>query len=56
MLIPAMKRVIDASSAFGVDSFVIGMPHRFVCASCNIVELDVQVIALLPSGLKFTYC
>ena len=30
VLIPAMKRVIDASSAFGVDSFVIGMPHRFV--------------------------
>ncbi|ESO00011.1 hypothetical protein HELRODRAFT_192693 [Helobdella robusta] len=28
VLIPAMKRVIDASSAFGVDSFVIGMPHR----------------------------
>ena len=30
VLIPAMKRVIDASSAFGVDSFVIGMPHRWV--------------------------
>lgn len=28
VLIPAMKRVIDASSALGVDSFVIGMPHR----------------------------
>ena len=28
VLIPAMKRVIDMSSAFGVDSFVIGMPHR----------------------------
>lgn len=28
VLIPAMKRVIDASSAYGVDSFVIGMPHR----------------------------
>lgn len=27
-LIPAMKSVIDSSSAFGVDSFVIGMPHR----------------------------
>lgn len=31
VLIPAMKRVIDASSALGVDSFVIGMPHRCVC-------------------------
>lgn len=28
VLIPAMKKVIDSSSAFGVDSFVIGMPHR----------------------------
>lgn len=28
VLIPAMKKVIDASSGFGVDSFVIGMPHR----------------------------
>lgn len=28
VLIPAMKRVIDMSSALGVDSFVIGMPHR----------------------------
>merc|ERR1719411_1469321 len=28
VLIPAMKQVIDSSSSFGVDSFVIGMPHR----------------------------
>lgn len=28
VLVPAMKTVIDHSSAFGVDSFVIGMPHR----------------------------
>ncbi|KAK0407469.1 hypothetical protein QR680_019211 [Steinernema hermaphroditum] len=28
VLIPAIKQVIDASSAGGVDSFVIGMPHR----------------------------
>jgi len=31
VLIPAMKRVIDVSSTLGVESFVIGMPHRFVC-------------------------
>ena len=30
VLIPAMKRVIDVSSTLGVESFVIGMPHRFV--------------------------
>lgn len=28
VLIPAMKTVIDCSSAFGVESFIIGMPHR----------------------------
>uniref|UniRef100_A0A2C9JG65 2-oxoglutarate dehydrogenase complex component E1 n=1 Tax=Biomphalaria glabrata TaxID=6526 RepID=A0A2C9JG65_BIOGL len=28
VLIPAMKTIIDASSALGVDSFIIGMPHR----------------------------
>ncbi|TMS38900.1 hypothetical protein L596_005524 [Steinernema carpocapsae] len=28
VLIPAIKQVIDSSSASGVDSFVIGMPHR----------------------------
>ncbi|PAV80648.1 hypothetical protein WR25_22871 isoform B [Diploscapter pachys] len=28
VLIPAIKQVIDSSSSLGVDSFVIGMPHR----------------------------
>ncbi|GFS24520.1 2-oxoglutarate dehydrogenase, mitochondrial [Elysia marginata] len=28
VLIPAMKTIIDSSSAAGVDSFIIGMPHR----------------------------
>ena len=28
VLIPAMKRVIDESSIHGVDSYIIGMPHR----------------------------
>lgn len=28
MLVPALKAVIDISSAEGVDSIVIGMPHR----------------------------
>jgi 2-oxoglutarate dehydrogenase E1 component len=28
VLIPCMKSVIDSSSDLGVDSFVIGMPHR----------------------------
>lgn len=29
VLIPAMKQVIDKSSVLGVESFVIGMPHRW---------------------------
>ncbi|KAK7112604.1 2-oxoglutarate dehydrogenase complex component E1-like isoform X1 [Littorina saxatilis] len=28
VLIPCMKTIIDSSSAIGVDSFIIGMPHR----------------------------
>lgn len=28
VLVPAIKTVIDFSSMYGVDSFVIGMPHR----------------------------
>lgn len=28
VLIPAIKQLIDSASAQGVDSFVIGMPHR----------------------------
>ena len=29
VLIPAMKQIIDYSNECGVDSFVIGMPHRY---------------------------
>lgn len=28
VLIPALKHIIDISSGHGVDSFVMGMPHR----------------------------
>ena len=28
VLIPAMKQIIDQSNEYGVDSFIIGMPHR----------------------------
>ena len=28
MLIPAMKQVIDKSTELGVESVVMGMPHR----------------------------
>ena len=31
VLIPAMKQIIDYSNEYGVDSFVIGMPHRYLC-------------------------
>ena len=28
VLIPAMKQIMDLSSGYGVESFVVGMPHR----------------------------
>ena len=28
VLIPALNQIIDSSVALGVDSFVLGMPHR----------------------------
>lgn len=28
MLIPAMKQIIDRSTEFGVESVIMGMPHR----------------------------
>ena len=30
VLIPAMKHIMDLSNGYGVESFVIGMPHRSV--------------------------
>jgi len=33
VLIPAMKQVIDSVSAAGIDSIVIGMPHRLLTYS-----------------------
>lgn len=28
MMIPGMKHIVDQSTIFGVESIVIGMPHR----------------------------
>ena len=28
VLIPAMKHIMDLSSGYGVESFIVGMPHR----------------------------
>ena len=28
MMIPGMKHIVDKSTSFGVESVVIGMPHR----------------------------
>lgn len=33
VVIPAMKHIIDSTSEEGVDSFVVGMPHRFVVST-----------------------
>lgn len=29
VLIPALKTIIDKSSAAGIDSVIMGMPHRY---------------------------
>lgn len=29
VLIPALKTIIDTSSAAGIDSVIMGMPHRY---------------------------
>ena len=34
-LIPGMKALIDRSTDMGVDSIVMGMPHRGVCRHQN---------------------
>ena len=39
VLIPAMKQVIDSSSAFGVDSIVIGMPHRYSLSNLRFLSV-----------------
>jgi 2-oxoglutarate dehydrogenase E1 component len=28
MMIPGMKHIVDKSTSFGVESVVVGMPHR----------------------------
>ena len=41
VLIPAMKGLIDEANKHGVDSFIIGMPHRFESPSRDLlVESD----------------
>ncbi|XP_065186888.1 2-oxoglutarate dehydrogenase complex component E1-like [Sycon ciliatum] len=54
VLIPALKQVIDTSSSLGVDSFVMGMPHRGrlnVLANVARKPLD-QIIAQFDSALE----
>ncbi|VDP00728.1 unnamed protein product [Schistosoma mattheei] len=42
VLIPAMKAVIDSSSALGVESFVIGIPHRLVLFFYYFVRMSLK--------------
>ena len=36
VMIPAMKEIIDHSTAKGVESYVIGMPHRYMYIHCMV--------------------
>jgi len=54
MLIPGIKSIIDTSSSHGVDSFVMGMPHRGrlnVLANVIRKELD-QIFCQFDSKLR----
>ena len=43
VMIPAMKEIIDNSTVRGVESYVIGMPHRLI---------TLYVIIFTTSGFK----
>ena len=45
VLIPAMKCIIDESNKRGVDSFIIGMPHRLVTSPS--INLPYRALASL---------
>lgn len=45
VMIPSMKTIIDSSSALGVESFVIGMPHRYVNSQITLLMPDPERIA-----------
>lgn len=45
MLIPALKTIIDSASEMGVDSFVMGMPHRGrLNVLANVIRKDLDQI------------
>lgn len=53
VLIPALKTIIDESSAAGVDSVILGMPHR--CSHVFFIfflHLLTQFVAFLPDLME----
>lgn len=46
VLIPALKTIIDKSSAAGIDSVIMGMPHRY-CVFSIFSPLSLQLILVL---------
>ncbi len=49
VLIPAMKMVIDTAASKGVDTVIMGMPHRFVRNSLLKLKTTVFFIIQWPS-------
>ena len=57
-LIPGMKALIDRSTDLGVDSIVMGMPHRGVCArfhkhillACNTLDAILNMKTCWSAG------
>ena len=58
VLIPALKQIMDKSSDLGVDSFIMGMPHRWV--SISSLSLSLSLSSSLPPSLSWglwcSYC
>lgn len=47
VLIPALKTIIDKSSAAGIESVIMGMPHRYCVFLTSQFNLCKQLILVL---------
>lgn len=53
VLIPALNKIVDESSAYGVENLVFGMPHRGrLNVLANVCESPLRTIFTLFHGLK----
>jgi hypothetical protein len=53
VLIPAMKMVIDTAAKSGVDTFIMGMPHRFVILNKSFIYFSLNYFRYVGVVLMF---